>query len=96
MSEILLRAEDARSSANDMKNEAASATENFDRLNRKLASLADSFRGQTAQAFDRQYEDWKKNARGLIEALDGLGQFLDQAATAIEDVDGQLASKLNG
>ena len=94
MSEILLRAEDARQSAGDMRKEATAATENFEQLNSKLKSLADSFRGKTAQAFDAQYEDWKKNAKGLIDALDGLGEFLDQAATTIEDVDTQLASKL--
>jgi WXG100 family type VII secretion target len=96
MSEILLRAEDARASANDMKKEAADATANFEALNGKLQSLADSFRGQTAVAFDERYKDWDKNAKGLIEALDGLGKFLEGAANAIEDVDTQLASQIKG
>ena len=96
MSEILLRAADARQSANDMKREAADAQSNFERLNQKLQPLAESFRGQTASAFDARYQDWRKSATDLIAALDGLGQFLDGAATSIEDVDNQLANRLKG
>jgi WXG100 family type VII secretion target len=94
--EILLRAEDARGSAGDMKREAASATENFDSLNAKLQSLADSFRGQAAQSFDDRYNEWKTNAKGVIDALEGLGDFLEKAANTIEEVDETLANQLKG
>jgi WXG100 family type VII secretion target len=96
MSEILLRADDARASATEMKKQAADATQNFEQLNSKLQSLADSFRGQTALAFDDRYNEWKNNAKGVIDALDGLGKFLDSAATSIEGVDADLANQLKG
>ncbi len=96
MSEILLRAEDARSSAADMAREATAATDNFESLNSKLQSLADSFRGQTATAFDSRYQEWRTSAKGVIDALEALGKFLNDAATAIENVDTELANQLRG
>lgn len=96
MSEILLRAADARAVAADVQIAANDATDQFSRLRSRLGDLADSFRGQTAVAFDDRYNEWTDSAAQLIEALDGLGQFLSSAATSIEDTDASLAASLRG
>ena len=95
-SEILLKASDARGVASDVKNAATETAETFERLRTRLGDLADSFRGDSAMAFDERYEEWAASARSLIEALDGLGQFLDNAATTIEEADLQIAAQLRG
>ena len=95
-SEILLKATDARAVAIDLKNAATEATDNFDRLRTRLGDLADSFRGDSALAFDERYEEWADSARSLVDALDHLGQFLDSAATTIEEADLQIAAQLRG
>lgn len=94
MSEILLKAEDARSAASDMRKAATEATDQFESLRGRLAPLSDSFRGQTAVAFDARYEEWRTSATQLIQALDSLGAFLDGAANAIEETDATLAQQL--
>jgi WXG100 family type VII secretion target len=95
-SEILLKAADARSVATDGKAAATETTDTFESLRSRLGDLADSFRGESAIAFDEKYQEWAESARALIEALDGLGTFLDGAATTIEDTDTQIAAQLRG
>lgn len=94
--EILLRAEDARSAARDMKTYAANAQDQFNSTRNRLNELASSFKGQAATSFDQKFEEWRKSANQLIEALDGLGTFLSNAADTIEQTDADIASKLNG
>jgi len=94
MSEILLRAEDARSAADDVKRAAQDAQDQFRALKSSLAPLADSFRGKTATAWDGKYDEWDHSAKDLMEALDGLGKFLTSAADAIEETDNSLSSQL--
>ena len=92
--EILLRAEDARAAADDMKNAAQDALDQFNTLKGRLAPLADSFRGRTADKWDERYTEWDTSAKDLMDALDGLGQFLSQAADSIEQTDIDLAGQI--
>lgn len=92
--EILLRAEDARSAADDVKNAAQDAQDQFNSLKSKLGPLADSFRGRTADKWDERYTEWDTSAKELMDALDGLGVFLNSAADAIEQTDTDLAGQL--
>lgn len=94
MSEILLRAEDARSAADAVVNAASDAHDQFNALKSHLAPLADSFKGKTATAWDSKYTEWDTSAKELMEALDGLGKFLTSAADAIEETDNSLAGQL--
>lgn len=96
MSEIFLRAADARAVAGDVQAAAIESTDQFARLRARLGDLVDSFRGQTAMAFDDRYNEWADSATQLIEALDGLGAFLSAAATGIEETDASLAAGLRG
>lgn len=96
MSEIKLRAEEARDMANHVKTEATTAKDQMQALRDYLNNLADSFTGQAATAFDNTFNDWKQGADQMLDGLDQLGEFLSQAATAIEDTDRQIASQLQG
>ncbi len=92
--EILLRAEDARGAAEDVKSAAQDALDQFNSLKSRLGPLADSFRGRTADKWDERYTEWDTSAKDLMDALDGLGQFLSAAADAIEQTDSDLAAQL--
>ena len=92
--EILLKAADARSAANSVTNAAQDAHDSFNSLKSKLGPLADAFKGKTADAWDTKYNDWDKSAKDLMDALDGLGKFLNSAADAIEETDSKLAGQL--
>ena len=94
MSEILLRAEDAIAAAQAVNGAAADAQAQFNSLKSRLAPLGDSFRGKTATAWDTKYTEWDTSAKDLMEALDGLGKFLNSAAEAIQQTDDQLSQQL--
>jgi len=96
MSEILLKAEDARNAAADMRSRAATAEDQFNSTRARLTELAGSFKGQTATAFDAKFDEWHGSAKQLLEALSGLSQFLDTAANTIEQVDTDIANQLKG
>lgn len=94
MSEILLRADEARGHAQAVKQRAADSQQDMEALRSRLLPLADSFKGRSAEAFDARLEEWQTSAKDLLEALDALGQFLNGAADSIEQTDQQIADQL--
>lgn len=94
--EILLRRSDAEAIASEMKQASADAQERFATTRSRLGELAESFRGQTSTAFQNQFEQWDSGANQVVQALNDLGEFLNQAAAALSDTDGQLAGGLGG
>ncbi|MDW3217069.1 MAG: WXG100 family type VII secretion target [Acidimicrobiales bacterium] len=96
MSEILLKADEARNAATDVKNSAGNAQSDIDALRTRLGALSDSFRGQSAIAWEDRFTEWDTSAKQLLEALDALGQFLNSAADTIEQTDQSIADQLRG
>lgn len=94
MSEILLKAEDARAAANEMRNRASTAQDQFAATRTRLTELGASFKGKTATAFDETFDTWRTNADKLLESLNNLAQFLDSAADKIVEVDQSIADQL--
>ena len=96
MSEIKLRADEARDKAQDVRDSKADAFDILDALRTRMNSLTDSFTGRTQEAFIGKLDEWKTSSDQLLEALDGLGEFLKAAADTIEQLDTDLAAQLGG
>ncbi len=96
MTEIKLRAGEARDEANHVQNESTEAKEQMARLHGRLANLGNSFTGQTAIAFESEFNAWKTSADQMLDNLNELGTFLHNAANSIEELDAQIASSLGG
>ena len=94
MSEILLRADEARAAAGDMKKAAEAAQQQFTQTRSRLTQLGSSFKGQTATSFDAKFEEWRTGATQVVDALNGLSEFLTSAADTIEQTDAEIASKI--
>lgn len=94
MSEILLRADETRDLAAEMSQASTDATDRFESMRGRLNSLTDSFRGQAATAFDSRYEEWDQGARQVVDALQSLSEWLNQAAETLENVDTELGGSL--
>lgn len=47
-----------------------------------------------SKAYDEQFNTFQVGAKTAIDALDGLATFLDQAASALEQTDTQLAQSI--
>jgi WXG100 family type VII secretion target len=50
---------------------------------------------KSSKAFQASYEEFNTGVTKTIEGLDGMGEYLSQAARALQDTDEQLASALN-
>ncbi len=96
MSEIKLRADEAREMAAHVKQASGEQKDQVQNLRDYLNNLSDSFTGQAATAFDNTFNEWRSGADQMLDSLDQLGEFLSQAASTIEDTDSQIASQLNG
>lgn len=94
MSEIMLRADDARSHAQDVRTTKNDTFSALGDLRGRIEGLTDSFRGRAQEAFIGRLDEWKASSDDLLEALEGLGDFLTSAADTIESVDADLASQL--
>lgn len=94
MSQIKLQPAEAREHAGRITRSAETSQTEFRDLRTYLNGLKSAFEGQTATQFEAQYDDWNNHATKMVEALDGLGKFLREAANAIEELDTDMASKL--
>ncbi len=50
---------------------------------------------KSSKAFQASYEEFNTGVNKTIEGLDGMGEYLSQAAKALQDTDEQLASALS-
>ena len=92
--EILLKAADARSRG-ELRHLRGAGRAGFVQVAEEQAGPAGRrVPRQTADAWDTKYTDWDKSAHDLMDALDGLGKFLNSAADAIEETDNKLAGQL--
>lgn len=94
MAEILIQPEECRTEAGNMASAAEEARASFDDMRGRLDALSESFRGRAQTAFDAKYGEWEQGATQVIEALEGLSQWLEGAANALEDTDSQIAGQL--
>lgn len=96
MTEIKLRADEARDHAQDVKSSKDEAFDVLTGLRNRMDDLSASFTGRTQEAFMGKLDEWKVASDELLEALFGLGEFLKAAADTIEQVDTDLAAQLGG
>ena len=86
--------EEIRGHAAQVNSRAQAAQADFASMKAQLESISGAFQGQAAQAFQQHWEQWHQGATNLIQALEGLGQFLQVTADTAEQTDQQLASGL--
>ena len=94
MTQIKLQPEEARGHAKRIGQAAESGRKEFGDLRNYLNGLRSAFEGQTATEFESRFNEWNGHATKMLEALDGLGGFLRDAANAIEQLDTDMAGKL--
>jgi WXG100 family type VII secretion target len=94
MSQIKATPEELRGHAQFVAGQVQTTQSNFNSLKSRLDQLHGQFEGQAAQAFDGRFQEWHTSGMRLIEALEALGKWLNNAAETIEQTDQQLASGL--
>jgi WXG100 family type VII secretion target len=95
MSSIVVPPQELRDHASAIAAQAQQAQSDFAAMKARLEGLATAFQGQASSAFQQHWNDWHTSATGLVQALEGLGNFLRTSADVIEETDRQLASGIN-
>jgi WXG100 family type VII secretion target len=93
--QILAAPEELRGHAKAVQGQADDTTSQFQSMKGRLDQLHSAFQGQAATKFEAEFEKWHNSSRNLIDALHSLGEFLNQAAQAMEETDSQLAQGLS-
>ena len=84
-----------RQESSHVVTKAGDARSEFATLRTRLQGLEAMFTGEAQDRFQDRYVEWDQHANGLVDALEGLGKFLETAANAIEETDKQLAQGLS-
>lgn len=91
MARISIDPEEARSAANAATSAAEEAENNLSTLTQNCAVL-DSMEGDwRTRGWDQIFDDYTKQAQQLTPTLEALTKFLDEAATAFEDLSSGFA-----
>ena len=77
---------------NDLKSLSEEIKEQLDNVAAKIREIDDNWDGLSQDAFVELYEDLKDGLNQAAEAVDGMGDFVVQSASAFRDADEQIAS----
>lgn len=89
----------------EMRNAATRLRSGQSEIEGKLAELKSLIDGlvndgyvtdRSSKAFDQSYTEFNDGVRKTVEGLDGMAQYLEQAAQALQETDEALANALKG
>ncbi len=97
MSNLNVTYEEMRSAASQLKAGRAEIESQLSKLKSMIDGLVSGgyVTDRSSKAFQSSYEEFNTGVTKTIEGLDGMGEYLTQAAQALQDTDEQLAAALN-
>ncbi|MCA1843125.1 MAG: WXG100 family type VII secretion target [Actinobacteria bacterium] len=85
-----------RATAGEMKGTASNIANEFNRMMGKVRELTGTWTGQGASAFNGYYEQFNQSWSKCQEALNGVSQLLERAATAYDDAETAISKQFQG
>jgi WXG100 family type VII secretion target len=92
MAIIDVESAELRQQAQSVKNGAAEVNELVTRLTGQVQDLAGRWRGSASEGFQGLWDEWQRSATQLREAMQGIGDFLQQAAETYEQAEDSIKS----
>ena len=98
MTDVSVGYEGMDSAASQLQQGQEEMTEQLGSLRSMIDSLVNgSFRTQLASPrFQESYEEWSQGAQQMLEGLQGMSSFLNQAVGGFQDLDSQLQQGASG
>lgn len=90
---IGVNADVLRTRSQEVKGDSADLGELTARITNRINGLESDWQGAAATSFIQQWADIKPSFDKAQQLLDDIGTQLDQAATAFEEFDSDMASK---
>jgi WXG100 family type VII secretion target len=90
--------QEMQEAAKQLRNGQAEIQEKLGQLQKLVQSLVNGgfVTDRASKQFDQSYNEFSTGATKTIEGLDGMGQYLESAASAFQQADEQLAKGLQG
>ncbi|MEU6120648.1 WXG100 family type VII secretion target [Streptomyces sp. NPDC047123] len=84
--------QDMRDAAKHVVKEKDKLKEKLDGLRKYIANLVESgfVTKSASKAFDENFEEFVKGAKDTLDGLDGMGDYLTNAADKFEQIDDEL------
>ncbi|NLT55713.1 MAG: WXG100 family type VII secretion target [Actinomycetales bacterium] len=97
MANLNVTYDDMRDAAKNLRNGQGDIEGRLGELKALVDSLVNGgyVTDSSSKAFDTSYTEFNDGMRKTVEGLDGMAQYLEQAAQALSDTDEQLAKSLN-
>ncbi|GAB4086065.1 hypothetical protein GCM10028784_26950 [Myceligenerans cantabricum] len=97
MSNINVTFQEMEDAAQRMKQEASDMQAKLDQLRNMVQNLVQDgyVTDKSSKRFDESYQELDKGGKQVLEGLDGIGEYLKQAADALRKTDEELANALN-
>jgi WXG100 family type VII secretion target len=98
MTDLSVGYEGMDSAASQLQQSQEEMTEQLQSLRSMIDGLVSGeFRTQLAfPRFQESYEEWSQGAQQMLEGLDGMASFLNQAVGGIQELDSQLQQRASG
>lgn len=92
MATIGVQSEELHAQHGRVINGASEVEAILSRLTGEIANLAGSWQGSASQAFQSRWQEWQTGATQVQQAMQNMGQFLQQAAQSYETTEEELRS----
>lgn len=90
MATIGVQSEELHAQSGRVVSGASEVSQILARLTGEIANLAGSWQGSASDAFQSRWQEWQTGASQVQQAMENMGQFLDQAALAYERNEDEL------
>ncbi|AJE83096.1 WXG100 family type VII secretion target [Streptomyces physcomitrii] len=90
--------QDMRDAAKHVVKEKDKLKEKLDGLRKYIANLVESgyVTKSSSKAFDENFDEMTRGAKDVLDGLDGMGDYLTNAADKFESIDEELAKAAKG
>jgi len=98
MTDVSVGYEGMQNAASQLQQRQEEMTEQLQSLQSMIDSLVDGeFRTQLASPrFQSAYEEWSSGAQQMLQGLDGMASYLNQAVAGFQELDSNLSQGASG
>ena len=93
--QIRITPEQMRTRASEFRTEGENFQDVINKMQNLINTLQEEWEGQASQGFAAQFESLKPSFNNVRQLIDDIGSQLDSTATAVEQLDQEIASKFN-
>ncbi len=93
--QISMTPDQMRMRASEFKQEGDNFQECITKMRSLIDALQEEWKGQASQSFATQFTELEPHFNNVRELIDDIGRQLESTAAAVENLDQEIASRIN-